>query len=710
MKKKLYFFIPLFLLCMGILSACDGGSTEVERLKVYTVFFHDNYQGIYTKIVVEAEETISLPTEPSRIGYEFDGWMLSSDEDATYAFNQSQLINDNMTVYAKWRRDNTVSLVTLKFLNYRTSDEIISIEKGSKLLIPEIPVYDENEMYAFVNWFTDEGCTQVYDFNLEVNNDLVLYAGWVQEKVYIKLDYNFTGSPTPIISTASLGDTVSQIEVPTRDQYEFVGWYTERVGGLPFNFDTPIDADVTIYAHWSRNAYIIAFDTNRASIEDGIDLSYEVLRNASIETEAETIEHAMSFVGHDFAGWYLIKTNPNSEEPLPQEYLVDLTTINDDMTLYAAWTLHEYQIDFDYNYVDAPIQPDSQTIKYTKYVVDPTIVDREGYLFGGWFTESECINQFTFDDTPVTADMTLYAKWIEENTQLDDVTVTYVYDIGAGEVLYTSLDVTYNGTVGNDAPQDPQIENYIFAGWFRDSTYTIKFSKSMNLTQDLTVYAKMLKKYTFEAEAVDFTDKYGQGTSTNAYEEQLIMDYSFVGDGTNTNESTVSNGYFVRQLYYYGAFLDFVIEADADVTDAVLYLRVSSESYVFFGAKSKEEGGELYNYMSDTDFKIIVNGQWDGNEPLSWLEYGGIFLPMANLDEKEDLAQHKTPFEDVLIIDNLTLREGTNVITLFISNNNNHGGTFHAEAPIIDCMYIYSSIELTMYDFQFYSLDGVIRG
>ena len=185
------------------------------------------------------------------------------------------------------------------------------------------------------------------------------------------------------------------------------------------------------------------------------------------------------------------------------------------------------------------------------------------------------------------------------------------------------------------------------------------------------------------------------------------MDYTVVGDG---DEEDVSNGYFVRELYYYGAYLDFVIEAEAEETDAVLYLRVSSESYEFFTTKTKEEGGEVYNYLSDTEFKIVVNGQWNGDEPLTWLAYGGLYMPMANMLEPGDVDAHKTPFENVFIIDGLHLNEGLNYITLLVSNNNNHGGTFHAEAPIIDCMYIYSSVELSMDDYEFYLRDGVKTG
>jgi uncharacterized repeat protein (TIGR02543 family) len=704
MKKKLYFFIPLLLLLMIVLSACNGDPTDVERQQVYTVFFHDNYQGNYAKVVVEVGETISLPAEPSRVGYEFEGWMLSSDEGATDTFNHLQVIQDNLTVYAKWSRDHSVSLITLKYLNYRTADLVIAINQGSVFSAPENPVYDINEMYAFVNWFTDIECTQVYDFNLPVNNDLTLYAGWIQQKVYIKLDYNYTGSPAALARAVILGDTVGQIEAPIRAQYEFIGWYTERVGGLPIDLDQAIDSAITMYAHWSRNAYMVTFNTNTAILQDGISLTYEVLRNGSIEAEALIIQNAMTLVGRDFAGWYLVKTNPNSEEPLPQEYRVDLSSINDDMILYAGWTLHEYQIDFDYNYEDSPTPPESQFIKYRKYVQSPEVTSREGYLFGGWFTEPAGVNQFTFEDTQVTSDLTLYAKWIEEDEQQEPVIVTYKYDIGAGEVLYSTLEVPYNGTVGNSGPQDPLIEDYIFVSWYRDQAFTTKFSKSLNLTQNITVYGKMLKKYTFEAEAVDLTDKYCQGSSTNSYEEECIMDFSFVRGGD------VSNGYFVRELYYYGAFLDFVIEAEEEEKDAVLYLRVSSESYVFFNAKSKEPGGALYNYLSDTDFKIVVNGQWNGAEPLTWLEYGGIYLPMANTAEPEDVAQNKTPFETILVISGLTLKKGTNLITLFVSNNYNHGGTFHAEAPIIDCIYLYSSVNLTMQDYEFYLKDGVKRG
>ena len=52
---------------------------------------------------------------------------------------------------------------------------------------------------------------------------------------------------------------------------------------------------------------------------------------------------------------------------------------------------------------------DFQTTADGKLVkpADPT---RDGYTFGGWFTDEACTQAYDFS-TPVTADLTLYAKW-----------------------------------------------------------------------------------------------------------------------------------------------------------------------------------------------------------------------------------------------------------------------------------------------------------
>ena len=46
--------------------------------------------------------------------------------------------------------------------------------------------------------------------------------------------------------------TVTRPADPTADGYQFKGWYTQKDGGVPFDFRQPIKEDVTVYAHWSK--------------------------------------------------------------------------------------------------------------------------------------------------------------------------------------------------------------------------------------------------------------------------------------------------------------------------------------------------------------------------------------------------------------------------------------------------------------------------
>lgn len=65
---------------------------------------------------------------------------------------------------------------------------------------------------------------------------------------------------------------------------------------------------------------------------------------------------------------------------------------------------------FDANGKDAAI-PDSQRVKEGRAATEPSTKPQcKGYTFGGWFTDAACTKAYDFS-SPVTADLTLYAKW-----------------------------------------------------------------------------------------------------------------------------------------------------------------------------------------------------------------------------------------------------------------------------------------------------------
>ena len=55
---------------------------------------------------------------------------------------------------------------------------------------------------------------------------------------------------------------------------------------------------------------------------------------------------------------------------------------------------------------------DAQKVEVGKTVVRPEDPEKEGYVFGGWYTDEACTEAYDFD-AAVTDDMTLYAKWTE---------------------------------------------------------------------------------------------------------------------------------------------------------------------------------------------------------------------------------------------------------------------------------------------------------
>ena len=50
-------------------------------------------------------------------------------------------------------------------------------------------------------------------------------------------------------------------------------------------------------------------------------------------------------------------------------------------------------------------------LMYGDHVLQPEPPTREGYSFGGWYSDENCQYPFDFDNTIVDASATLYARW-----------------------------------------------------------------------------------------------------------------------------------------------------------------------------------------------------------------------------------------------------------------------------------------------------------
>lgn len=111
---------------------------------------------------------------------------------------------------------------------------------------------------------------------------------------------------------------------------------------------------------------------------------------------------------YDAAGHYQY-----CDSPVIADASGNLYYINDSGTLFKLGAVESWTVAFNSNGGSAcdtkfVATADGKLVK----PADPT---RDGYTFGGWFTDETCAQAYDFS-MPVTADLTLYAKWTKNAT------------------------------------------------------------------------------------------------------------------------------------------------------------------------------------------------------------------------------------------------------------------------------------------------------
>jgi uncharacterized repeat protein (TIGR02543 family) len=126
----------------------------------------------------------------------------------------------------------------------------------------------------------------------------------------------------------------------------------------------------------------------------------------------------------------------------------------------------------------------SQTVTESGKATQPANPTRTDYTFAGWYREAACTNAWNFANDAVTADITLYAKWISAGV----TTYTVTFDTQGGNAV-TSQTVEQGGKVAQ--PANPSRTDYNFAGWYKEAVCTNAWNFATDLvTANITLYAK----------------------------------------------------------------------------------------------------------------------------------------------------------------------------------------------------------------------------
>ncbi len=367
----------------------------------------------------------------------------------TYTFNYNTKTNTLEILF-------TPPSFTVTFVDFDgTVLKTETVVRGSSATAPADPTRDG---YIFQGWNKD--------FSYIYTNTVVT-ATYLQEKVTYTvtfLDWDGTELSTQIVTT---GESAVAPEVPTRENFAFVGW-DKDFSNITYNLTvTAVYEDIRVYLVGSFNDWHT--DTVMA-VKDGDIVSttvtlkagtyaFKILYKDAWYTNQGTIEDTT--LATSAIGWEMTTDSSIGDCTLIAtggKYTFNYNTVTH--FLEIVYTPVEYTVTF-VDFDGAVLS--TQTVKLGASATAPSAPSRDGYVFAGW--------DKTFAN--IEADTTVTATYVEDTTEY---TVTFVdYD---GKVLSTQY-VRYGKNAV--APSAPTRTGYVFTGWDKEFT---------NITGNITVTAQ----------------------------------------------------------------------------------------------------------------------------------------------------------------------------------------------------------------------------
>ena len=233
----------------------------------YTVSFNMNGHGdAIGDVKVTEGNTVAEPTAPKADGWIFGGWYTSKDCKDGEQYDFTKAVTGDITLYAKWTGvERTVTFDA----NGKTATDMPKAQKVENGKTATLPGKEPKaEGFKFDGWYKDAAGTAEFDFSTPILADTIVYAKWVEATVdtfTVTFDLNGRPGTAPALQTVEKGKTATRPATdPIAEGYEFTDWYTEAACTNKYNFDTPVNEDIIIYAGWKE----IAVSENKISALD----------------------------------------------------------------------------------------------------------------------------------------------------------------------------------------------------------------------------------------------------------------------------------------------------------------------------------------------------------------------------------------------------------------------------------------------------------
>jgi uncharacterized repeat protein (TIGR02543 family) len=242
----------------------------------YTVTFHTNggTPADFTQ-QVQSGGKVTIPTDPTREGYTFDGWYKEASGTTKWDFDKDT-VTTNLDLYAKWTR-NTYK-VTFDTEGVAPVPAIQDVPYGDYAKIPA----DTKEGHILDGWYKENTKTNKWNFDTDtVKENITLYGTWTRTYT-VTFNLNGASGTAPVHPAVLYGGKITEPPAPQWAGWTFEAWYKEAACTNPWNFVTDtVTTDITLYAKWS--VWLLSKRTNYNT--DGTIAAEEITEYTSYADE-----------------------------------------------------------------------------------------------------------------------------------------------------------------------------------------------------------------------------------------------------------------------------------------------------------------------------------------------------------------------------------------------------------------------------------------
>ena len=272
MKKHLISILAILLVSVFILSSCDilglGGSDDA---------FIEYLQGQIDKLEEELSNAENENKEKDKEIADLKEQLEAAQDKLDEVEEKNKKLEDENKNLESENDANDQEIADLKEQLEAAQDKLDEVEEENKKL------EDENKNLESENDANDQ---EIADLKEQIQDLL-------NDKDYT-VTFDINGGVGEIESqTVRYKKTVNEPIAPTKEYYDFAGWY---VNGEKVEFPYTVTADTDFVAHYTPTKYTITYNVNGGTMPEGYVTEYNVETGVTLPTPTRSL--------YLFDGWY----------------------------------------------------------------------------------------------------------------------------------------------------------------------------------------------------------------------------------------------------------------------------------------------------------------------------------------------------------------------------------------------------------------------